>query len=401
MLLLMPASVKDTAIWLATGETAANRAPLPATEAERQHLRETVRPAAQAGDPAAQVELALALQRGAAGEARDPAAAADWLARAASDAQGHEARLLLALDARAEQVPRGGRLVTEADTALRIDGLRRVAGLPAAWQPALLGAIGELQRTHYGEHADDQPMRDTIAAAGRAGSRAFTVLAAQLDEAMALRDEKDGRAEQADAGFRRALQGYASAGAVFELARLRDEALPERLQVSPDSQVVPGPAPDAAVAQRLWRFAWALDADAVHERTTPGQRELAAAVALLAMERAPDPAQIASRNPAQRWAADRRALARWLLALRHARGDCLAALALSDATRGRGTRPRASSVELAWALAWAEAGERCASTDDERRQARELRGSVESLVFDPGELDAARDGAAATIAALR
>ncbi|MEO8674358.1 MAG: hypothetical protein ABI569_02200 [Casimicrobiaceae bacterium] len=407
---MTPFAVWDMATLLTTGETIAARAPLPADEEELRRLRERVRPAAQAGDPAAQVELALALRRGAAGEARDREEAAVWTARAASHPEGFEARLLLALNTRAEPVPRGGRMAAESDSAVRVEALRRLRPrLPADWQPALLGTVGEVQRTHSGEDPDDQPMRDSMAEAGRAGSRAFAVLAAEYDEAMAIRDDRDGRIEQADAGWRRALEGYSIGGAAFEIARLRDETLPERLRTMADPPAgASGPASDAAVALRFWRFAWALDADYVDDRTAPKERDVASAMALLAMERSPDPAKIASLNPAKRWFSDPWAIGRWLLALRHARGDCAAALTLSDSTRNRRRPPvvgapnwAPSMLDFAWALAWLEAAERCALTDDERSLALERRHLLEPLPFKPGELASARAGVASTIATLR
>lgn len=410
VVVLMPVSVRDAAVRLATGESIASRAALPASESQRRRLQERVRPAAEAGDPAAQVELGLALLRGAAGEPRDGASAAAWIDRAATHPNGFEARMLLAVDAIAGPIEREGRIQTADDRVAKVERLQRIAPtLPAEWQPALLGTVGGIQIAHYGgDTPDDQDMRDAMFAAGRAGSRAFAALAAAYDEAYALYLQ-GGHPELADAAWRRAFEGYAGAGATFEIARLRDDALPERL----GALAVPMPgagasAPDTALAQRLWRFALALDGDDVHERATPGQRDLAAAVSLLAMERAPDAAQIAAQNPAARWAANSWAFGRWVMALRHARGDCGAAFALSEATRQRrrpatvsGRTPPASSLDMAWSRAWAEAGGRCAASDEERRLAQERISQVDYITLSAGELEAARAGVVATVDALR
>jgi len=403
--------VRETALQLATGHATADRSALPASEDERRHIKDTVRPAALAGDPVAQVELALALLRGAQGESRDAMAANEWIKRAAALPQGHEARLLLAVDSRSESLQPGARLLTEDDTAVRVNALRQLqTTLPTDWLPALLGTIGEAQRKHYGSHPNDQAMRDAMFDAGSVGSRAFAVLAAQHDEDVAVSHDRQGQLEQSDAAWQRALAGYARAGALFEVARLRGEALPDRLRALPlvAEALVPMPAPNAQVADRLWRFAWLLGADPVHERASPGQRDLATALALLALERGPNAPEFAGVNPAQRWSVDPWALGRWLKVLRLARGDCAAAAELSDATRQRRRRasvdsdsPPASSLDLAWAVAWAEAGENCARTDDERRLARQRRESLAYLKFAPGELEAARAGAAAVTAALR
>jgi len=408
-LALIPEFTRNTLVELVTGERPGARAPLPATDAERERLAQRVRPAALAGDPAAQVELGLALHYAAGGETRDLDEAAVWIKKAAAHPQGYEGRLLVAVNRMAEPVPRSGRIVTDEDFAVKIAALRRLApDLPPDWQPVLLGIAGAMPCpwSHHG--CGDHSGRNALAEAGRAGSRAYTVHAAELEEAAATKDERNGRLEQAAAGWRRAQQGYATAGAFYEVARLRYETLPERLEGFPDPPPVAAwPAPDAELAQRFWRFAWALDAEYVHERAPHAHQEVAGAMALLAMERAPDPAAIASLDPARRWTRNPRAVGRFLLALRHARGDCSAALELSNSIRRRpGTglpndTLRVSMHDMAWALAWAEVAERCAVTDELRQDAGYSRRSLVAMYVDASDLESARAGVAATVAALR
>lgn len=366
---VMPEPIKDTALQFATGQTTAQRAANPAAHAARQRLKEVV--AAQPGGP--------------------------------------EAELLRAVDLTVEPRSSPGRVSTADDAAARVDALQRLArSLSAEWQPLLLGTIGHVQRRHSGNHPDDAPMRAALAEAGRAGSHLFRVLAAQEEEGIAHADEVSRRLGPADLAWQRALDGYAAAGAAFEVARLHDETLPERLRALPAVAAASAPVPDAAFAQRLWKFAQALGDDAAYPHATPGQRELAAAVSLIALERAPEVAAIAVQNPAQRWAVDPWAIGRSLLTLRHARGECMAALALSDAIRQRrrpavsnAPAPPASSLDMAWALAWIEAAEGCARTDAQRQLLRERRANLDYLIFAPGELEAARAGVAASVAAWR
>lgn len=366
---VMPEPIKSTALQFATGETAAQRAAQPAADAARQRLHDLL--AAQPGGP--------------------------------------EAALLAAVNLVAEPVVASGRVWRAADVAAKVDALRRLRPtLPSAWQPVLLGAMAKLQRTHFGSHPVDGAMRDTLFEAGRAGSSALMVLAAQEEEGIAHHHEINGRVGLADAAWRRAFEGYAAAGVKFEVERLLDETLPERLRTLHAPAAARAVVPDAALSQRLWRFAQAIGDDAANPHATPGQRELAVVVGLVAMERAPDAPHIATQNPARRWSDDPWALGRWMLALRHARGDCMAALDLSDATRQRRRpavvnrdQPPASSLDMAWALAWAEAAEACVRSGGERRQVSERRANLDYLVFKSGELDAARVGVAATLATLR
>lgn len=404
---VIPEPARNNLVEFVTGERPGARAPLPATDAERERLAERVRPAALAGDPAAQVELGLALQYAAGGESRDLDEAAVWIKRAAAHPQGYEGRLLVAVNRMAEPVPRSGRIVTDGDFAVKIAALRRLApDLPPDWQPVLLGIVGAMPcpQSHYG--CDSHSGRDALTDAGRAGSRAYTVHAAELEEAAATKDEGNGHLEQAAAGWRRAQHGYATAGAFYEVARLRYETLPERLEEFPDPPPVAAwPAPDAELAQRFWRLAWALDAEYVHERAPHGHQEVAGAMALLAMERAPDATPIASLDPARRWS--RNAPGRFLLMLRHARGNCSAAVEVSDSIRSRrrsgfsNVKERVSMHDMAWALAWAEVAERCADSEELRKYAGERRLALEAMYVDKDDLEQARAGVAATIAAMR
>ena len=56
---------------------------------------------------------------------------------------------------------------------------------------------------------------------------------------------------------------------------------------------------------------------------------------------------------------------------------------------------------MAWALAWAEAGERCAVAGDARAHAAERRLALQAMYIDKGDVEQARAGVAATIVALR
>ena len=253
-------------------------------------------------------------------------------------------------------------------------------------------------------------MSEALTEAGRSGSRAFLVLAAEEQEAIADYLERNAGGDAADAAWQRALQAYTAAGAGFEVARFYDETLPERLHATPLPMLPVARAhpADTVLSQRLWLFAQALGDDAAWDHARPGERDLAMVAALVALELAPAASTLALVNPAKRWTTSPWALGRWILALRYARGDCLAALELSDATRFRRrpavvnqSQPGASTLDMAWAVAWMEAGETCAGTDDERTQARKRRAQLDYLRFTPGTLEKARAGVAATVAELR
>jgi hypothetical protein len=366
---LAPAEITSTARHFVTGETAQQRAARPAVQARQQRLQ--------------------AILHAAPG--------------------GPEAVLLAAVDRVAAPVPSPGRLLDGNDVKTRVAALRGLQPtLPPEWQPVLIGTLAQVQQQHYGPHPEDDARREALAEAGRAGSRALTLLAAENEEGIADYLERRGARQLADKAWQRALEGYAAAGAAFEVARLSDETLPERLgaiQAPPTAQF---PGLDAAFSEKLWVFAQALGDDAAYPHASPGQRDLALMSALIALERAPDAPQVALRNPAQRWGTGPWAMGRWVLALRHARGDCLAALGLSNATRQRRrpavvnrSQPSASALDLAWAVAWMEAGEACARSDEELRQAREHRATLDYIRFAPGELEAARAGVSATIEVLR
>jgi hypothetical protein len=442
---LVPTSLKDDAVHHFTGTKPSDSAPLPASDVERQRLAERVRPAALAGDPAAQVELGLALQYGAAGEPRDMRKAGEWIRRAAGHAQGYEGKLVLAASRLAEPVPSPGRMLTDADAASQVAALRRIAPeLPSDWHPVLVGTIADVLPQHYGgTHPDDQDTRDALSEAGRVGGRAYAVKAAGLDEAIATGHERaaaraqargaraarkasatgteDSDAEtvaaasavaiesgRAAAAWRRAQQGYASAGAIYEVERLRIETDPDRLEAFPDPPPVRAwPPPDAGLAERLKRFAWALEADYTTQRTPHELRSLARAAALAAVEREPDPGSLAGFYPARDWMNGEGAVGRFLLALRHARGDCAAALELSNKTRFRrqtgfsNITPKVSMHDMSWALAWAESAERCAVAEELRTEAGQRRLALQGMYIDKQDMASARAGVVATIAALR
>jgi len=366
---MMPAEITSTARQFVTGETAQQRADRPTAQARRDRLQ-AVLDAAPAGP---------------------------------------EAALLAAVDRVATPVTGPGRLLDDEDLKLRVNALRRLQNtLPPAWQPVLIGTLAEIQHIHAGQHPADDASRDALVEGGRAGSRALTLLAAESDEGIALHHEASGAQGLADAAWQRALEGYAAAGAAFEVARLYDETLPTRLEALKAPAAARFPGPDAEISRRLWRFAEALGDDTAYPHALADQRVLALMSGLIALERAPDAPQMALRNPAQRWGTDPWAMGRWVLALRHARGDCLAALTLSGTTQNRRrpavvnqSAPPPSALDLGWAMAWMEAAEACARSDEERRQTSVRRTSLAWLRFAPGELDAARAGVAATIAALR
>ena len=409
--LFSPYWLKDTTTRLVTGESIANRASLPASEPEIRHMQTVVRPAADAGDALAQFELGMAQLHGAAGEKRDRETGTRWIRQAAAQPQGIEARLLLAVEQIAEPIPEIGRMRTSSDVDKKVEALLALRStLPEQWQPVMLATVGILQQSSYRKDTpEDQAIRDRMIKIGAGGSRAFTVYAAQLEETTASSHEMRKEYAEADIAWQRALQGYAQAGAVFETERLQREMLPKRLR----SLSVPAVddnllKPDAALSQRLWNFALTVDREQVHERTAGGDQELAKSAALLALEYSPNPAEIASVHPARVWSGDTWAYSRWLLALRHARGDCMAALELSEATkswRRPGDQQPWTLLNYAWARAWAESAEQCARTDEERRQVREPLDHLIALSHyqgaAPGELENARAGVASMIAQLR
>lgn len=366
---LAPAEITSAARQFATGETAQQRAARPAVQARQQRLQ--------------------AILDAAPG--------------------GPEAMLLAAVDRVAAPIPTPGRQLGGDDVKMRVAALRGLqTTLPPEWQPVLIGTLAEVQQYHYGPHPDDEGRREALAEGGRAGSRALTLLAAENEEGIADYLDRGGEQQLADKAWQRALEGYATAGAAFEVARLSDETLPKRLGAIQAPAAAQFPGIDAAFSKRLWVFAQALGDDDAYPHARPGQRDLALMSALIALERAPDAPLVALRNPAQRWSTGPWAMGRWVLALRHARGDCLAALELSNATRHRRrpavvnqSQPPASTLDMAWAVAWMEAGEACARSDEELRQVREHRATLAYIRFAPGELEAARAGVSATIAVLR
>lgn len=361
--------------------------------------------------PVASSALQFATGQTAHQRAAGPAAQRELQDLLAAHPDGPEAALIQAVNGGPAAGYPAGRLLTGDDLQARIAALRLVLpDVPDGWQPVVLGTIAELQRGHLGGPPAPGPMDDALLEAGRAGSHAFLVMAAQRQEEIAHRLEGGNAGAAADAAWQNALQAYAAAGTVFEVARLRDETLPERLRMQPlpVAPLVPRPAVDSDLSQRLWQLAQALGDDARWDLARPGERDLAMVAALLALERAAQVSSMARANPAQRWADSPWALGRWILTLRHARGDCLAALELADATRQRRrpavvneSQPGASPLDLAWAMAWTEAAQACTRTDADRARVRESLQRLDSLRFEPGVLEAARTGVAASVAALR
>jgi hypothetical protein len=365
----LPTPITSSARQFLTGQTAAERAARPAVEARSRRLE-----AVLAGHP-----------------------------------DGPEALLLKAVNRVAKPLPAGGGQLSNADLQARADALRALApALPPHWQAVALGTAAEQLRGRSGVDTTDASVGQALVEAGRVGSRAFRVLGAQELERIAARREAKGPSRQADEAWQQALDSYAAAGADYEVARLYDEALPERLRTLPLPPRAPAPTADAALAQRLWTFAQALGDDAAWDIARPGERDLALATTLVALELAPEASPLATVNPAQRWTLAPSAISRWLLSLRHARGDCLAALALADATRQRlrdvgvgRSQPGGSSLDLAWATVLAESAQACVRTEEERVRVREYRAQLDYLNFEPGVLDAARAGLAAGVQGLR
>ena len=367
--LALPAPITASARQFLSGQTAAERAARPAIDARSRRLE-----AVLAGHP-----------------------------------DGPEALLLKAVNRVVTPLPAGGGQLSDADLHARADALSALApALPPHWQAVALGTAAEQLRGRSTGEAADAAVSQALLAAGRAGSRAFRLLGAQELERIAARHETKGPSRQADEAWQQALDSYAAAGADYEVARLYDEALPERLRTLPLPPRPPALTPGAALAQRLWTFAQALGDDAGWDVARPGERDLALATALVAMELAPEASPLAQVNPAQRWMLTPRAMGRWILSLRHARGDCLASLALADAIRQRRrdvgvgrSQPGASSMDLAWAVALAEAAQTCVRTEDERAKVREYQAQLDYLSFAPGVLDAARVGLAELVQGLR
>lgn len=407
-----PTTLKDMAARITTGESLAQRAALPATDAEMLHMRTSVRPAAEAGNAQAQFELGMALLHGSDGERPDRTAALQWIAASAAQPAGVEARLLQAVE-------RTASLQTPSSGQLRVDRRVKAAALlalqptlPAAWQPVMLGAAAQLQDR---SDAPTQPTPDTVdayRAAALAGSAAFAVQVAIYDEAAARNADAEGRTGDADAHFARALEGYARAGADYEVARLQHHQ-PQRAPATTDTPLARHRIqPDAALSQRLLHLANLLDRDAVQTRVGEGHRELAMSAALMAFESSPDPAAFGDLNPTQRWKAPEGPFARWWQALLHARGDCMAALELSELTRswegppvidrqGMPTTP----LDDAWAMAWAERAARCAAPGEQAQQVARRINDLKALIpyrrIPVTQLDAARAGANAMVEGLR
>ncbi len=365
----LPTPIVASAQQFLTGQSAAQRAARPALDARTQRL-ESLR----AGQP-----------------------------------DGPESLLLKAVNRVDASLPPGGGQLSNADLLSRAHALQALApSLPPHWQAVALGTAGEQLRGSNTGEATGLSAAQAFLAAGQAGSRAFRLLGAQELEVVAARHEAKGRSRQADEAWQQALAQYAAAGANYELARLYDEALPERLRTLPWPPRPPAPMLDGAAAPRMWAWAQALGDDAAWDMARPGERDLALATALVAMELSPEASPLALVNPARRWTLAPSPMSRWILSLRHARGDCLAALALADAIRQRPryadvgrSQPGASSLDMAWAVALAEAAQTCAQTDEERATVSEYRAQLEYLRFPPGVLEAARAAVAELVQGLR
>lgn len=416
-----PTWLRDETSRIVTGKSLAQRAALPATEAEIRHLHDVVQPAAERGDPAAQFELGMALRHGAAGERPDEEAGGRWLHLSAVQPQGTEARLMLAANTMATPVPAGGRLVTEADVHDKVRALLAVRDAqPGPWLPVVWGTAGLAEQKTYGLDTEaDEPARQAFAKAGDAGSRTLGIYAAMAYERTATslsRAASAGRIPEtdADSAWQRALDGYAKAGAVYEVLRLQRDTLPQRLRSLPVPAAIGHlPSPDAAFAARLQRFAVILNGDGLpQERVPSGGHNLAQIASLLALELAPDPSAIIKVQPTSRWAKTYDPLQRWLLARRHARGDCMAALELSKLTRDTKAPDITDAdgnpnvpLEDAWALAWAEQADRCAQSasarDETSRRLQYLKALTPYERFARDEVANARAGVTAMLAGFK
>lgn len=414
-----PFGLRDMASEVMTGHSLGTREPAPASAEAIQHMRDVVRPAAAAGDATAQFQLAMALLHGTRGEKPEQGRTqiGHWMQLSAAQPQGIEARLTIAAEKMATPVSGMGRMVTLQDIAQKSSALRAlVPTLPGAWQAVALGTSGlAMQISGPDGQADDVSMRQALADAGRAGSRSFGMMAAGFYEGAAVDLDDHQKSADADIAWQQALQAYAQAGNLYETERLQRESLPAHLS----TLAVPPPvahlrAPDAQLSARLWQFAQALaGADIPDGRIPFGHSVLAQAAALIAIETAPDPGALMTARPANGlFAQSPRPLKRWLLALRHARGDCMAALKLSELTRSWESPPVVDAdgvpvtpLDDAWSLAWAESAQRCARSIDDKdavaRRIQNLKALIHYETFQPGEVDNARAGVAATLQALQ
>lgn len=383
---------------------------LPASAAEQRHLREVLRPAAEAGDARAQFRLGIALRYGLGGAPVDRKEESRWIRRAMDQPDGAEARLLIAVERMVP--PNMARIVNAEDRQAKVQALLDLPEAQSpAWRPLVLGTIANVRRvTYQGDTRADTPMRDAWAEAGRAGSRAAAVLAAGLYEQAALRPDRSASDDEIAADWHRAMSGYARAGSLYDLRRLQREGLELEPRANPSPQARPWHAPDAARSQRLRELAETLDGDAVPRGRIPsGDLELANAAALLAIELAPDPAALAGMRATREDIPEQApALERWLLALRHARGDCMAALALSRQLKSwenPGWDTPITTLRSAWATAWAESAQRCAGGDEQRaevaQQLRTLGLFIDTDRTTDQELEAARADLATLLADLR
>lgn len=408
-LVLTPEHLRNEVRAAVTGQRPPPRA-LAATEAEQRHLREVLRPAAEAGDARAQFRLGIALRYGLGGAPVDHAEEARWIRRAMDRPDGAEARLLIAVERMAP--PDMARVVSAEDRQAKVQALRNLPEAQSpAWRPLVLGTIAGVQRvSHPGDTRADTPMHDAWAEAGRAGSRAAAVLAAGLYEQMALRPDRSASDDEIAANWHRALDGYARAGSLYDLRRLQREGLEPQPRATPTPEARPWHAPDATRSQRLRELAETLDGDNVpRDRIPSGDLDLANAAALLAIELAPDPAALAGMRAMHGGILERiHALQRWLLALRHARGDCMAALALSRQLKSWEApdwNTPITTLRSAWAMAWAESAQRCARSDEQRAEAAHQLHTI-GLFIDTDhtteqEIEAARADLATLLAELR
>jgi len=124
----------------------------------------------------------------------------------AAHSEGPEAVLLAAINSTAavnstaapQRAP--GHLLTDADLHARVIALEKL--LPAmvpVWQTVVLGSIAEIQRGAHGGPPAQGSMSEALSEAGRTGSRAFLVLAAQEQEEIAHYIEKSAGGASADA----------------------------------------------------------------------------------------------------------------------------------------------------------------------------------------------------------
>lgn len=373
--LLAPEPVRDSASTFFTGQSLAQRRPLPSTPEETRHLREVIRPQAAAGDAHAQFVLAMALMHGASGEDRDPQAAMRYLRESSSQPDGIEARLALAVRTRLESPFRGGHVLSAQEIGAKVDALlAERPALPAGWQPVVLGTAALLRQGGY--DGGGKSMQVLLEEAGAAGSRLFLVYAGQMHEEAAAWIDRSGRDPAARTALQQAVDAYARAGDVFELERLREHPAGGELRFPETLPPALPRQPDPVLSSRLAEFAALLGARSVAARAAAGDKQLATTAALVAIERADDPLAFRGQDPVGTWlaGADRSPLERWLLILRHAHGDCAPALMLADLPWRAVTRSgRIRS------LAWAERAAACATAPDERRRAEDLIQNMRGL----------------------